>query len=119
MLKGLKDMKGLAGMMKQAQDMQQKMADMQTALDDMIVEGSSGAGMVKLSMTAKGVMTSLTIDPSLFVAEDKDVVEDLIIAAHNDAKDKAEELRQEEMSKMTGGMDLGGLSLPDGFKLPF
>ena len=112
-------MKGLAGMMKQAQEMQQKMADMQAALDDMIVEGSSGAGMVKLSMTAKGEMKSLSIDPSLFSAEDKEVVEDLIIAAHNDAKDRAEEMRQEEMGKMTGGLDLGGLDLPDGFKMPF
>lgn len=119
MLKGLKDMKGLAGMMKQAQEMQQKMEDAQAQLDNMIVEGSAGAGMVNLSMTAKGDMKSLTIDPSLFTGEDKEVVEDLIVAAHKDAKEKAEDLRKREMGKVTGGLDLGNLNLPEGFKLPF
>ncbi len=107
-------MKNLAQMMKSAQQMQSKMAEMQEALEQAEVEGSAGAGMVTVRLNGKGDMKSLSIDPSLFGAEDKEVLEDLIVAAHNDAKVRVQETSQEEMKKLTGGM-----SLPEGFNLPF
>ena len=107
-------MKNLGQMMKQAQEMQGKMAEMQASLDEKEVDGSAGAGMVTVTLSAKGDMRKLTIDPSLFNAEDKEVVEDLILAAHNDARAKAQEMSQDAMQQLTGGMNL-----PDGFKLPF
>lgn len=111
MFKGLGDM---AGLMKQAQEMQSKMAEAQAKLDEIEVEGESGAGMVKAVATAKGQLKSLTIDPSLFNPDDKQVVEDLIVAAVRDAQDKAQGAAQEEMGKITEG-----LPLPPGMKLPF
>ena len=107
-------MKNLAQMMKQAQQMQEKMAEMQAKLEEQMVEGQAAAGMVKITMTAKGLIKSVNLDPSLLNPEEAEILEDLIMAAHNDAKAKAETLMQEEMSSLTGG-----LNLPEGFKMPF
>jgi DNA-binding YbaB/EbfC family protein len=114
MLKGLGGLGDMAKMMKQAQDMQAKMAQMQDALETMIVEGVSGAGLVKATATAKGELKGLDIDPSIFNGEDKEVVEDLILAAIKDAQAKAGERAQQEMAKMAEDM-----GLPAGMKLPF
>ena len=111
MLKGLGDMGKL---MKQAQEMQSKMAEAQEKLEEMQVTGEAGAGMVTATANAKGTLTGLTIDPSLFNPEDKEVVEDLILAAIKDAQAKASETAQAEMGKLTEG-----LPLPPGMKLPF
>lgn len=101
-------------MIKQAQEMQDKMARMQSELADLRVEGVSGAGLVKVELDGRGAMTGLSIAPELFDREEAEVVEDLIVAAHNDAKAKSERLAREEMAKLTGG-----LQLPPGFKMPF
>ncbi|MDA0721237.1 MAG: YbaB/EbfC family nucleoid-associated protein [Proteobacteria bacterium] len=114
MLKGLGGLGDMAKMMKQAQDMQGKMAQMQEDLDHIMVEGVSGAGLVKAAATAKGELKSLDIDPSIFNGEDKEVVEDLILAAIKDAQSKAAERSQQEMGKMAEAM-----GLPAGMKLPF
>ncbi len=107
-------MKGqLAGLMKQAQQMQENMKKMQEQLATVEVEGQSGAGMVKVVMTCKHDVKRVTIDPSL-LAEDKDMLEDLVAAAMNDAVRKVESTTQEKMGALTGGMNL-----PAGFKLPF
>jgi DNA-binding YbaB/EbfC family protein len=107
-------MKNLAGLMKQAQQMQGKMAEMQEKLEAMQVEGSAGAGMVSLTMTGKGELKRLRIDPKLADPAEMEMLEDLLVAAHADAKRKIEALTADEMQKVTGGM-----SLPAGFKLPF
>ncbi|WP_147110426.1 YbaB/EbfC family nucleoid-associated protein [Tateyamaria sp. syn59] len=114
MLKGLGGLGDMAGMMKKAQEMQTKMAEMQDELHSVMVTGESGAGLVKATATAKGELTALDIDPSIFSSDDKEVVEDLILAAIKDAQAKAQERAQEEMSKLTEG-----LGLPPGMKLPF
>ncbi len=114
MLKGLGGLGDMAKMMKQAQEMQGKMAQMQDELGNVLVEGVSGAGLVKATATAKGELKGLDIDPSIFNGEDKEVVEDLILAAIKDAQSKASERAQEEMAKMAEG-----LGLPAGMKLPF
>ncbi len=107
-------MKGqLAGLMKQAQQMQENMKKAQEALADVIVEGASGGGLVKISMTCRNDVKRVTIDPSL-LEEDKDMLEDLVAAAFNDALRKAETTAQEKMSSVTAG-----LPLPPGMKLPF
>ncbi len=107
-------MKNIGEMMKQVQAMQSRMAEMQAKLEQSTVTGQSGGGMVKVTMTGKGAMTRLEIDPSLMKAEEKDILEDLIIAAHSDAKAKSEALMAEQMKDLTGG-----LPLPPGLKLPF
>jgi len=107
-------MKNLTEMLKKAQEMQSKMGDMQSELQDVEVEGSAAAGMVKVTLNAQGDMKKLSIDPSLFSAEEKEVVEDLIIAAHTQAKAKAADAAQEKMKGLTGGLEL-----PPGFKMPF
>ncbi|MGA0235553.1 MAG: YbaB/EbfC family nucleoid-associated protein [Alphaproteobacteria bacterium] len=107
-------MKNLGNMMKQAQAMQAKMAEAQAKLEQMTVEGASGGGMVKVVLSGKGEMKGLTIDPNLIDPEDAEVLEDLIIAAHNDAKAKSEAMMAEEMKAVTGG-----LQLPPGMKMPF
>lgn len=116
MLKGLGGLGGLGDMgkmMKAAQEMQGKMAQLQEDLNDMIVEGESGAGLVKASATAKGVLTSLSIDPSIFSAEDKEVVEDLILAAIKDVQSRAQERTKEEMGKLAESMGLpADMNLP-------
>ena len=101
-------------LMKKAQEMQNKMAEMQDGLQNFTVTGQSGAGLVKATATAKGELTALEIDPSIFSGDDKEVVEDLILAAVKDAQIKATEKAQEEMGKLTEG-----LGLPAGMKLPF
>ncbi len=107
-------MKGqLAGLMKQAQAMQDNMKKAQDQLATIEVEGQAGAGMVKVVMTCKNDVKRVTIDPSL-LAEDKDMLEDLVAAAFNDAVRKAETTASEKMSSLTAG-----LPLPPGFKLPF
>lgn len=109
MLKGLGGLAGLGDMgkmMKAAQEMQGKMAQLQEDLAHMTVEGQSGAGMVKATATAKGVLTGLSIDPSIFNADDKEVVEDLILAAIKDVQTRAEERSKEEMAKLTESLGL-------------
>ena len=103
----------LAGLMKQAQQMQDNMKKMQDELALVEVEGQSGAGLVKVTMTCKNDVRRVSIDPSL-LADDKDMLEDLVTAAFNDAVRKAEATTQQKMSGMTAGMPM-----PPGFKLPF
>ena len=114
MLKGLGNIGDMAKMMKAAQEMQSKMAETQEALDSITVEGEAGAGLVKATATAKGELTALNIDPSIFDPNEKEVVEDLILAAIKDAQAKAAERMQSEMAKVTEG-----LGLPPGMGNPF
>jgi len=114
MLKGLGGLGDMAKMMKAAQEMQTKMAEMQEDMHKVIVTGESGAGLVKATCTAKGELKSLDIDPSIFNSDDREVVEDLILAAIKDAQGKANDKAQEEMGKLTEGM-----GLPKDMKLPF
>ena len=114
MLKGLGGLGDMGKLMKQAQEMQTKVAEMQEQLATMTVTGESGAGLVKATATAKGELTALDIDPSIFNEDDKEVVEDLILAAIKDAQAKAQETHQTEMAKLTEGM-----GLPPGIKMPF
>ncbi len=104
----------LQKMMKQAQDMQTKMAEMQARLEAEETDGSSGGGLVKVRINGKGVMLKVTIDESLMKPVDKEVLEDLLVAAYNDARGKADASASGQMSQMTSG-----LNLPPGFKLPF
>jgi nucleoid-associated protein EbfC len=103
-------MKNLADIMKQAGQMQARMADMQKKLESLSVNGQSGGGLVKVEMTGKMQVTSIEIDPSLLKADEKEIVEDLLVAALADAKGKAETMIAEEMKTVTGGMPL-----PPGF----
>ncbi len=114
MLKGLGNLGDMAKMMKTAQEMQTKMAEMQEELAATTVTGESGAGLVRATATAKGELTALEIDPSIFNPDEKEVVEDLILAAIKDAQQKAQAKSQEEMSRLTEG-----LGLPADMKLPF
>tara|TARA_R110002072_G_scaffold34828_6_gene103704 strand:+ start:5244 stop:5588 length:345 start_codon:yes stop_codon:yes gene_type:complete len=114
MLKGLGALGDMAGMMKKAQEMQGKMAQLQDDMANIMVTGESGAGLVKATATAKGELKALDIDPSIFNGDDKEVVEDLILAAIKDAQAKASERAQSEMAKVTEGM-----GLPADMKLPF
>ena len=114
MLKGLGGLGDMAKMMKAAQDLQGKMASLQDDMERIVVLGESGGGLVKARATAKGDLTGLDIDPSIFVASEKEVVEDLILAAIKDAQAKATLRHQQEMAKLTEG-----LGLPPGMKLPF
>jgi nucleoid-associated protein EbfC len=107
-------MVNIDNMMKQAQQMQKKMAEAQEKLDSIEVEGISGGGMVKVTATAKGNIKRILIDDSLMSKEEKEMTEDLIVAAINDAKQKGEVASQEEMKSITGG-----IPLPPGMKLPF
>ena len=107
-------MKNLGQLMKQAQEMQEKMAKMQDSLVAIEIEGGAGAGLVTIVLNGKGAIQRLKIDPSLVKPEDAEILEDLIIAAHNDAKSKIEMRLQEETQKL-----MGGLPLPPGMKFPF
>jgi DNA-binding YbaB/EbfC family protein len=107
-------MKNLGQMMKQAQQMQTRMAELQTRLGEMEVEGQSGGSMVQATLTGKGELRRLKIDPSLAKPEEVEVLEDLVVAAVNDARQRVDAMVAEEMSKLTGG-----LQLPPGMKLPF
>ena len=102
------------GMMKKAEELQRKMAEMQDEAGRATVEGSSGGGLVTVTLNGKGAMQGLRIDPSLFKEDDVEVLEDLIVTAHNEAKQKAEAEMQKRMGEMTAG-----LPLPPGMKLPF
>ena len=104
---------GIGQLMKQAQQMQEKMQKAQEELQNIIVHGESGGGMVKVSITCKNEIKKIDIDDSLF-SEERDMLEDLLIAAFNDAIRKADKKTQESMSGMTSG-----LNLPPGMKLPF
>ena len=101
-------------MYKKAQEMQKKMKELQEGLANLEVEGSSGGGLVKITVTGKGEVKKIKIDPSLMKPEESEILEDLIVAAFNEAKKKSEEASAEEMKKLTGG-----LNLPPGFKMPF
>jgi len=114
MLKGLGGLGDMAKMMKAAQEMQTKMGEMQEDLASVTVVGESGAGLVKATATAKGELTALDIDPSIFVPSEKEVAEDLILAAIKDAQAKAAEKSQSELAKLTES-----LGLPADMKLPF
>lgn len=114
MLKGLGGLGDLTKMMQAAKDMQEKVEKMQAELDTITVTGEAGGGLVKATATAKGELTRLDIDPSIFVASEKEVVEDLILAAIREAQRHASDRMQSEMARITG--DLG---LPPGMKLPF
>jgi len=107
-------MKNLGDMMKQVQAMQSRMAEMQAKLERQTVTGQSGGGLVKITLNGKGVLTAVTIDPSLLKPEEREILEDLLVAAHADAKGKLEVMMAEEMKSVTGG-----LPLPPGLKLPF
>jgi DNA-binding YbaB/EbfC family protein len=107
-------MKNLGEMMKQAQQMQAKMQEMQARLGEVEVTGQSGAGMVTVTVNGKSEMKSIKLDKSVVDPEDTEVLEDLIVAAFNDAKNKVEQRVAEETSKL-----MGGLKLPPGMKLPF
>lgn len=107
-------MTNIGQLMKQAQQMQKKMQDVQAKLDDMTVKGTAGGGMINVVMTCKGEVKKLTLDPSLVDKDEIEMLEDLITAAMNDAKGKAQALMDKEMAGVTGGM-----GLPGGMKLPF
>jgi DNA-binding YbaB/EbfC family protein len=117
MLKGFGSLGGfgdMSKMMKAATEMQAKLAEMQEGLARIVVMGEAGAGLVKARATAKGEVTGLDIDPSILVASEKEVVEDLILAAIHDAQSKAKARSEQEMAKLAEG-----LGLPPGMKLPF
>lgn len=104
----------LQKMMQQAQQMQQKITEMQARLEAEETDGSSGGGSVKIRINGKNQMLSITIDPDLMKPDEKEVLEDLIIAAYNDARGKVDSNFSDQMGKVTSG-----LNLPPGFKLPF
>jgi DNA-binding YbaB/EbfC family protein len=111
MFKGLGDM---AKLMQQAQQMQEKLAEAQARVEAMEAEGQAGAGMVSARVNGKGELRGVSIDPSMMTADDREVLEDLVVAAVNDAQDKAKDMAQAEMAKITEGLPL----LP-GMKMPF
>ena len=104
----------LQKMMKQAQDMQNKMAEMQARLETEEAEGSSGGGSVRVRINGKNMMLKVTIDDSLIKLDEKEMLEDLLVAAYNDARGKIDATTSDQMGKITSGM-----SLPPGVKLPF
>jgi nucleoid-associated protein EbfC len=104
----------LADLMKQAGQMQAKMADMQAVLENVFVTGQAGGGVVKVTMSGKFTVKAVEIDPSLLKADEKEMVEDLLLTALADAKAKAESVAAEHMKTLTAG-----LPLPPGMKLPF
>ncbi|MEN0087057.1 MAG: YbaB/EbfC family nucleoid-associated protein [Pseudomonadota bacterium] len=107
-------MKDLLGIMGKVKDMQAKMEAMQEEMAEATVEGTAGAGLVTVTLTGKGDMQGVKVDPSLIVPDDVEILEDLIMAAHNDAKAKAAEMMAEKTAEITAG-----LPLPPGMKLPF
>lgn len=114
MLKGLGGLGDMASMMKKAQEMQVKLAQLQEELASRTVTGESGAGLVRATATAKGELTGLTIDPSIFVPSEKEIAEDLILAAIKDAQARAARLTADEMARLTESF-----GIPPGMKLPF
>ena len=107
-------MRDIMGMMGKVKEMQAKMEKMQADIDALDVEGKSGGGLVSVRLNGKGEMLGLKIDPSLFKEDDVEILEDLVIAAHQDAKGKAEALAAEKTQELTAG-----LPIPPGMKLPF
>ena len=107
-------MRDIMGMMGKVKEMQAKMGEMQAEIAALRVEGTSGGGLVEVVLTGKFEMKSLKIDPSLFKEDDVEILEDLIVAAHNEAKGKAEALTAEKTKALTAG-----LPIPPGFKMPF
>ena len=107
-------MKNLAGLMKQASQMQKKMEEMQARLETLEIEGQSAAGMVRVTLNGKGELRGVRIDPKLVDPAETEMLQDLIVAAHADARRKMQDTAAEEMKKVTGGLDL-----PPGMKLPF
>jgi DNA-binding YbaB/EbfC family protein len=107
-------MKNLAGLMKQAQQMQSKMQEMQAKLETTEVTGEAGAGLVKVTLNGRNELRAISIDPKVIDPADAEMLQDLIVAAHKDAKGKIEAISAEELQKVTGGMQL-----PAGMKLPF
>lgn len=107
-------MKNLAGLMKQASEMQSKMQEMQTRLESLELTGEAGAGLVKITMNGKSELRAIKLDPKIVDPADTEMLQDLIVAAHRDAKTKIEAAAAEEMQKVAGG-----LQLPPGMKLPF
>lgn len=107
-------MRDLMGMMKQAKELQSKMQEMQERIADLEVTGTAGAGLVEVTLSGKGTMKALKIDPSLIKPDDAEILEDLLLAAHNDARGKLETRTAEMAQEATGG-----LQLPPGMKLPF
>ena len=101
-------------MLKQAQELQKKMADAQKKVEELEAEGTSGGGLVKVKINGKNIITSLSIDDSLISKDEKEILEDLIVAALNDARENVQKKIAEEMNSLTGG-----LKLPPGMKLPF
>lgn len=108
-MKGLGD---IGKLMKQAQEMQSKMQDAQASLEELTVTGASGAGLVTVTLNGKGVMQGLEIDPSLFAEDEKEILEDLIVAAHGEARARMEEAAAEKMKEATAG-----LPIPPGMNL--
>lgn len=107
-------MKDLMGLMSKAKEMQAKMAEMQAEMETMTADGTAGGGMVTVTLSGKGALNGIKIDPSMFKEDDVEILEDLIIAAHSDAKGKIEAIMAEKTREMTAGMPL-----PPGMKLPF
>ncbi len=107
-------MKNLAGLMKQASQMQAKMQEMQAKMEALEIEGASGGGMVRVVLSGKGEMKRLVIDPKLADPAELEMLQDLVVAAHTDAKRKVEAIMADEMQQATGGLEL-----PGGMKLPF
>lgn len=107
-------MRDMLGLMKQAQAMQEKIQAMQVEMERLEVEGQSGGGMVRVTLSAKGQMKSIAIDDQLLKASEKEILEDLIVTAHEEARKQAERLMEEKMQGVTAG-----LALPAGMKLPF
>ena len=107
-------MKNIAGLMKQASQMQAKMAEMQAKVEAMEVDGQSGAGMVRVTLGGKGELRRVKLDPKLADPAEIEMLEDLLVSAHADAKKRLDAMMAEEMSRVTGGIEL-----PAGLKLPF
>ncbi|MCI5077761.1 YbaB/EbfC family nucleoid-associated protein [Oricola sp.] len=107
-------MRDIMGLMSKAKEMQEKMQAMQAEMETMTADGTAGGGMVTVTLTGKGVMQGVKIDPSMFKEDDVEILEDLILAAHNDAKAKIEAIVAEKTKEMTAG-----LPIPPGMKLPF
>ncbi len=107
-------MKDVMGLMKQAQAMQARLGEVQNELDRVDVEGQAGAGLVRVTVSAKGQVRGIAIDPSLMKEDEREILEDLLVAACEDARKKAQAVAEEKMKAVTAG-----LPLPPGFKLPF
>lgn len=105
-------MAGLGDMMKQVQKMQAKMEEMQAQLEQATVEGSSGGGMVKVTTNGKNEVLSIVIDPEVVNKDDIEMLQDLIVAAVNQARQKVQELQSEQMAGLTGGLKIPGMNLP-------